>query len=128
MTNYQVRVDLYPATLRLTNESGEERTLDKVRIVMTLDHVFVFQDANPKPAIVFEDRLNSYTPPTPATRVRKASDLLNRYAEFETADGTIGTFQKMSGCGCGSRLKTASLQSIMPNDEIAQAASKNDHV
>ena len=126
MTNFQVRADVFPAVVYLTDtETGEETTIEKARVILTLDHLFVFQDAQPAPQIVFEDRLNSYTPPIPATRVRKPAELMKSYAEFET-ESASGKFQRSSGCGCGSRLKNASLTSIMPNGGIAQAASTKD--
>ena len=126
MTNYQIRADVFPATVHLTDpETGEETVLEKTRVILTLDHIFIYQDDNPAPKIVFEDRLNSYTPPIPATRVRKPAELLKRYAEFET-ESANGKFQRASGCGCGSRLKNASLASLMPNGGIAQAASTRD--
>ncbi len=125
MPSYQIRADIFPVNLELTKD-GEVTQYDKARIVLTLDHVYVFQDATPKPTVVFEDRLTSYTPPVPQTRVRKASQLLDRTAQFATEDGYTARFVKTGGCGCGSRLKTASLDSIMPNDSIAQAASSND--
>ena len=125
MPSYQIRADIFPVNLELTKD-GEVTQYDKARVVLTLDHVYVFQDATPKPAVVFEDRLTSYTPPVPQTRVRKASQLYDRTAQFSTEEGYDGKFIKTGGCGCGSRLKTASLDSIMPNDSIAQAASTND--
>ena len=125
MPNQQIRADIFPANLTLTKD-GEEIRHDKARIVLTLDHVYVFQDGTPKPYIVFEDRLTSYTPPVPATRVRKAAQLLDRTATFETEDGYEGRFLKTGGCGCGSRLKTASLASLMPNQSVPQAVSTKD--
>jgi hypothetical protein len=123
--SYQIRADIFPVNLELTKDD-EVIQYDKARVILTLDHVYVFQDATPKPTVVFEDRLTSYTPPVPQTRVRKASQLLDRTAQFSTEDGYNARFVKTGGCGCGSRLKTASLDSIMPNDSIAQAASSND--
>lgn len=127
MPSYQIRADIFPVNLELTKDDEVIR-YDKARIVLTLDHVYVFQDASPKPAVVFEDRLTSYTPPVAATRVRKATQLLDRTAQFATEDGYTAQFIKTGGCGCGSRLKTASLDSLMPNDSIAQAASTADSV
>lgn len=126
MTSYQVRADIFPANLLLTKSDGEEKTFDKVRIVITLDHVYVFQDDHPKPSIVFEDRLTSYTPPVRATRVRKATELLDRTAQFETEDGYSAKFLRTGGCGCGSRLKTAKLDSLLPDNTMTSAASTGD--
>ena len=126
MANYQIRSDVYPAAVTLTSEDGTETQYEKVRIIVTLDHVYVFRDAQPAPEIVFEDRLVSYTPPIPATRVRRAAQLLNRSATFETADEMSGEFIKMGGCGCGSRLKTISLTNLLPDSPIHQVMSSND--
>lgn len=125
MPNYQIRADIFPVNLTLVKD-GEETQFEKARVVLTLDHVYVFQDATPKPTVVFEDRLTSYSPPVPVTRVRKTSQLYDRTARFSTEEGYDAAFIKTGGCGCGSRLKTASLDSIMPNDSIAQAASTQD--
>lgn len=127
MTSYQIRADIFPVNLVMTKDEETVR-YDKARIILTLDHIYVFQDASPKPSVVFEDRLVSYTPPTPSTRVRKAYQLLDRSATFETEDGYEGTFLKTGGCGCGSRLKTASVSSLLPGDTTAQAASSKDSV
>lgn len=124
MTNLQVRADVFPATITITDTDGAITTYEKARVIATLDHIYVFQDAQPKPAIVFEDRLTSYTPPTPATRVRKAAQLLDRRALFET-DDYQGSFQRMNNCGCGSRLKNASLASLFP-ENLAAASSTED--
>lgn len=133
MTSYQVRVDLFPAIINITTPADgltepETTTYEKARVVLTLDHMFVYLDGQPKPELVFEDTLVSYTPPLPATRVRKASQLLDRSAQFETGDGYTGSFLRMSSCGCGSRLKNMSLQDLLPNQEVAQIASTHDSV
>lgn len=127
MANLQIRTDMFPALVRLIDpSSGEAVVHDKCRVILTLDHMYVFQDAGAKaPSRIFEDRLTSYTPPVPAPRVRKAFDLMDRSAKFETEDGFTGTFVRASGCGCGSRLKTATLQTLFP-DELAGAASTKD--
>lgn len=126
MTSYQIRADVFPTIVTITSSDGEVTTYDKTRIIITLDHVFVFRDAQPQPEIVFEDRLTSYTPPVPATRVRKATQLLNRTAFLETEDEYKLSFIKMGSCGCGSRLKTAQLSSLLPNNQIGQAVSTHD--
>lgn len=129
MANSQIRADIYPVLLHTTlNE--ETTTFDKARIVLTLDHVYVFQERPTGPALVFDDRLTSYTPPLPPTRVRKASQLYDRTARFETEDGYAGEFLKAGGCGCGSKLKNFPVMELIPdtNSSIAQAASTNDSV
>lgn len=123
----QIRADVFPVVITLTNEAeNDEITIEKARVIVTLDHVYIFQDANPTPAIVFEDRLTSYTPPIPATRVRRAADLQNNFATFETEDGFTAKFQRMSSCGCGSRLKRARIDDLLTNGSIPQAASTGD--
>lgn len=133
MTSYQVRVDVFPAVITLNPPPATEedpmpqaKTYEKARVVLTLDHMFVYLDGQPKPELVFEDSLVSYSPPLPATRVRKASQLLDRSAQFETGEGYTGSFVRMSACGCGSRLKNMSLQDLLPNQEVAQIASTQD--
>lgn len=127
MPNHQIRTDLYPVIVNVSKEGEPDQVFDKARIVITLDHVYIFQDDQPLPSIKFEDRLVSYTPPVPATRVRKASQLLDRRALFETEEGYSAYFMKHGGCGCGSRLKTISLSTILPDNPINQAASTNDN-
>jgi hypothetical protein len=127
VANHQIRTDMFPAVVNLIDpETGESSIHDKCRVILTLDAMYVFQDAGSStPTRIFEDRLVSYTPPTPATRVRKAYELLDRSAHFETADGYTGTFMRASGCGCGSRLKTSTLATLFP-DELAAASSTKD--
>lgn len=127
-TNYSLRADVFPASLTLTSPDGTEVIHNKVRIILTLDHVYVFRDASPNFETVFEDRLTTYTPPTPATRVRKAAELLDRSAKFTTEDGYSASFLRAGGCGCGSRLKTASLATLLPGTSQAQAGSISDAV
>lgn len=128
MPNLQVRADVFPATVRIieNDDADHPRVIDKARVVITLDHVYIFLDAVPEFETAFEDRLTSYTPPVRPTRVRHASQLNNRYATLETEDGYTITFQRMSSCGCGSRLKTASLTTLLPTAPIEQAVSSND--
>lgn len=126
MPNYQIRADIFPVNLTL-NKDGEETRYEKARIILTLDHVYVFQDATPTPEVVFEDRLTSYSPPVPVTRVRKTAQLYDRTARFETEDGYEAAFIKTGGCGCGSRLKTASIASLLPESN-SQVASTADSV
>lgn len=126
MANMQIRSDIYPSIFTATDADGNVQTYDKVRTVVTLDHVYVFQDANPHPTVVFEDRLTSYTPPIPSTRVRKASQLLDRKVQLETEEGFTGTIVKMSGCGCGSRMKTMTLDKLFQTNTVTTAVSTND--
>lgn len=126
MPNYQIRADVFPATVKIAQDGNEDRFVDKARVIITLDNVYIFLDGVPEFEKVFDDRLTSYTPPVKATRVRKAVDLLNRNAIIETEDGCTVTFQRMSSCGCGSRLKNARLETLLPTTAIGQAASKND--
>lgn len=131
MANSQVRADIYPVLLHTTLPDVEEvTTYDKARIILTLDHVYVYQDQPTGPQLVFDDRLTSYTPPLPPTRVRKAAQLLDRTAKFETEDGYTGSFVKSGGCGCGSRLKNFPQAQLLPDSKssISQAASTNDSV
>ncbi len=129
MPNTQTRADIYPTNLSITL-NDTVTTYEKARIILTLDHVYVFLDQPTGPAMVFNDRLTSYTPPLPPTRVRKAHQLYDRTARFETEDGYQGEFLKAGGCGCGSRLKNFPISELLPDSpsSIAQAASTNDSV
>lgn len=126
MANRQIRSDIYPSIFTATHEDGSTQTFEKVRTVTTLDHVYVFQDSNPHPKVVFEDRLTSYTPPVPATRVKKAAQLLDRKVSLQTEEGFTADIVKMSGCGCGSRLKTMTLDKLFGTDTLTTAVSTND--
>lgn len=128
MTNYSLRADIFPARITLMNPDGSETIHNKVRIILTLDHVYVFADGSPQFETVFEDRLTTYTPPTPATRVRKANELLDRSAKFTTEDGYSASFLRTGGCGCGSKLKTAPLSTLLPGTSQSQAGSTSDAV
>lgn len=127
MTSAAIRVDIFPTILHLTDPEGNTQTYEKVRMILTLDHVYAFQDG-PTITNLFDDRLTSYTPPIPATRVRKASELLERFAAFETEDGYTGKFLRMGGCGCGAKLKKMDSSELLPQAPLAQAASVNDSV
>lgn len=128
MTSYQVRADVFPCQITLKNveESSQPVVHSKVRVIVTLDHIFVFQDANPKPEIIFEGPLVSYTPPLPVTKITRAAATKDRSALFTTEEFE-GSFFKEVSCGCGSRLKTATISSLLPNNGIAQAASNHDN-
>lgn len=139
MSSRQIRLDLFPASISFSKEDAETQEFDKVRVVLTLDHIYVFSDQNAgAPKVVFSDTLVSYTPPIPLNRVRKASQLSDRSAHMETGEGFEGVLNRMSGCACGTRLKTLSIQTLMDaadkekgvenTSSIAQVVSKNDEV
>lgn len=129
MANQQVRVDVFPSILTLEDENGDQTMHSNVRVILTLDHIYVFKDETPKPVLVFEDRLESYTPPIAPTRVKRAADLANRKAIFISAEGTTGYFIGSGSCGCGSRLKSASAASLLPGESsLNQAASSKDSI
>ncbi len=124
MPNIQIRTDMFPAVVNVIDADGKSTIYDKARVILTLDHMYVFQDANPTPAVVFEDRLISYNPPISPTKAKTPEELYERFARFETEDFS-GTFMRASGCGCGSRLKTATLATLFP-EELAAAVSTKD--
>lgn len=119
----QLRADVFPVVFTVKNEAGEELQFEKARVILTLDHVYVFQEGQPDHTVVFDDRLTTYTPPVKATRVKKATELMNRQAVFESEDGYTGSFYRMSSCGCGSRLKNARVQDLLPQDNTATSAA-----
>lgn len=116
MPSTQVRTDVFPAILQLVTPDGTESRYDNCRVILTLDSAYVFTDGQPTPTRVFEDRLTSYTPPVPQVRARTVAQRMDRTANFETEDGYTATFMRGSGCGCGSRLKTAQLSVLFPED------------
>lgn len=116
-----VRLDLFPAELIADPDApdpADRRRVYPVRVVVTLDEVLVYRDASPRPELVFRDGLVSFSPPVPAHRQTKAqrADPSSTWAVATTDSGHALTFQRASGCGCGSRLKVLSLQALLQLD------------
>ena len=113
-----VRADVFPAELLVDPDAPnpeDRRRVYPVRVIVTLDEIFVFQDASPAPLLVFRDGLVSYSAPTPAHLVPKA-ERTTTPALFHIATSDTGhalSFKRASGCGCGSRLKVLSLQTLL---------------
>ena len=126
MPSTQIRADVLPSIVTVTADDGTVTTYEKARVIVTLDHAYVFMDGHPAPTTVFEDRMVSYTPPIPPTRVRKAAQLLDRHALLETDGGHTVKFSKQSNCGCGMRLKHMKISKLLPDNMIPQAASTHD--
>lgn len=118
----RVRADVFPASLVVAPASSPEpatttryplpddehgrRLVDKVRVLVTDTHVYVFQDSPQGPALIFSEEVTDYTPPIPlhTRRVRDAHKPTE--ATLTTSSGKTLAFSRSSGCGCGSRLKT----------------------
>lgn len=118
----RVRADVYPASLVVAPASSPEpasalrlpgpddphgrRRLDKVRVLVTDTHVYVFEDSSNGPQVIFSETFTDYTPPIPQHR-RRVRDAMNpSEATLTTQSGKTLAFSRQSGCGCGSRLKT----------------------
>lgn len=134
----RVRADVFPAVLTVSPPSAPtpatslsplpgapSRTLEKVRVIVTLDAVYVFQDASPGPALIFSERLADYTPPQkPPPRSSPAQlRALRREATLTTDSGKTLAFHRSDNCGCGSRLR-----GFDPFDSITTYASTGDSV
>lgn len=100
MASHRVRVDVFPAHVALS--TGE--VFDRVRIIVTLDTVFVFKDSSAGPVVAFSERLASYDPGNPPHRRTRSNPV--RPALVTTDSDTVITFNRTGGCGCGSRLKS----------------------
>lgn len=132
---HRIRADVFPAVLTVsppdapapadsTSLHPTQRRLDKVRVVVTLDAVYVFQDHHQGPQLIFSERLSSYTPPPPPSRAGRAlpnSRTPPRQATLQTDSGKTLAFYRDGHCGCGSRLK-----GFNPFDSITTYAAQGD--
>ncbi len=115
------RLDLWPAELITDPDApdpADRRRVYPVRVVVTLDEILVWEDGRP-PRLVFRDGLVSYSPAIPPHRATKEqrNDPSSMWAVATTDSGHALTFTRASGCGCGSRLKLLSLQSLLNQAE-----------
>ena len=130
-----IRADVFPAELLGNPDAPDpaDRTrVYPVRVVVTLDEVLVFKDAGRRPELVFRDRLVSYSPP-PGRRapLKDQKSGAARWAVLTTDSGHALSFARSSGCGCGSRLKAMSTQTLLAldaekGDPMPSAASTRD--
>lgn len=84
--------------------SDGSELLQSVRVIVTDDTAYIYQDSADGPVLVFRERLAEYTPP-PHPRTQRLSSP-PREASLTTDSGKTMSFRKSGGCGCGSRLKT----------------------
>lgn len=117
MSTTAIRRDVWPAELHIDPDAPDpqhRRLVYPVRVVVTLDEVFVFADGAP-PTLQFRDRLQSYSAPIPPQRATKQQlrEGLDVRHIATTESGHVLVFTKASGCGCGSRLKVLSLGSLL---------------
>lgn len=131
----RVRADVFPAVLTVAPPDASPasslspvspapaRTLEKVRVIVTLDAVYVFQDASGGPQLIFSERLAEYTPPPalPPRATPQQVRALRREATLTTDSGKTLAFHRSDNCGCGSRLK-----GFDPFDSITQYSSTKD--
>lgn len=125
MPSSQIRTDTFPANVTVTSTSGYTATHHKVRVILTLDHLYIFKDASPAPVLILDEPLVSYTPPPPTTKHSLNKSPAYKTAQAETDSHTI-SFYKDPGCGCGSRLKSMSAQQLLPSNTAASASSIKD--
>lgn len=121
-TPVRVRSDIFPAVLVVAPASSPipatilsyppaddphgRKLLDKVRVLVTDTHVYVFQDSSQGPALIFSESYSSHTPATPLHRRRVREASAPAEATLTTSSGKSLAFARQGGCGCGSRLKT----------------------
>jgi hypothetical protein len=118
----RVRADIFPAVLVVApatsshpatilsypqpDDPDGRRLLDKVRVLVTDTHVYVFQDSSQGPQVIFSEPLDTYTPATPLHQRRTRDASKPSEALATTQSGKSLAFARQGGCGCGSRLKT----------------------
>lgn len=133
-----LRADVFPSTVTITNASGEKRVIDKVRVLVSMDSIYIFNDQSlltSPVAPIYEAQLESYTPPISPLKLRGAKALRAASSPARTATAVTDEdpenqetieFTRMSSCGCGSRLKSTPLTTLFPDAAPAGLASKND--
>lgn len=89
MPNY-IRLDMFPATV--TRADGTEIT--PVRVVVTDEELYVFQDSNPRPIEVLIAPIYDYRTLS-RTHYRVVTDEDREQIEIT----------KRAGCGCGNKLR-----------------------
>lgn len=88
------RLDLAPATVTLTVAGGDRQVLEKLRVIVTADKVYLFRDARPAPTLWYEARIESF-------------DGRNTTGyQLVTANGDVLQLKRGGGCLCGSQLKS----------------------
>lgn len=133
----RARSDMFPAELVIDPDAPDPQDVRRVypvRVIVTADEVVVFEDASPRPRIVFRDGLVSFSAPPPPHTLTRAERLANPLSEFTivtTDSGHVLSYRRASGCGCGSRLKVLSLQALLstpssePSPGVAVASEKD---
>lgn len=136
---HRVRADVFPAILTVSPADSpqpadsttplsqlhpDSRRIERVRVVVTQDAVYVFQDHHSGPRLIFSERLASYAPPprpSPPPRGQTLSRTPPRQATLQTDSGKTLAFYRDGSCGCGSRLK-----GFNPFDSITSYSSTSD--
>lgn len=115
----RLRADVFPARVVFHRSGSEPEVYEKVRVVVTVDALFVFKDSAQGPTLSFFERLAKYDPGVPTHRRTRARPA--RPALATTNSGIEVTFSRLGSCGCGSRLR-----SFDPFSQIPMAASTKD--
>lgn len=118
----RVRADVFPAILVVApadsphpatilsypqpDDPHGRRLLDKVRVLVAEDTVYVFADSSAGPQLIFSESLQDYTAPVPLHRRRTRDASKPSEALAVTGSGKSLAWARQGGCGCGSRLKT----------------------
>lgn len=115
----RIRADVFPATVTVAPPDPDSpsastlthplppthRRLEKVRVVVTLDQVLIFEDSSQGPQLIFSERLQDYTPPPKRGQTIRTMHA-PREATLLTDSGKTLAFSRSAGCGCGSQLKS----------------------
>jgi hypothetical protein len=113
----RLRADVFPAVVvvapagsstpatSLSRLPEDHRKVEKVRIVVTLEEVLIFQDSSKGPELIFSEPLLDYTPPPKRPSTIRTMHT-PREATLQTESGKTLAFHRSTGCGCGSRLKS----------------------
>jgi len=117
-SSLRVRADVFPAHVTLT-QGDDVQVMEKVRLIVTQDTVFIYKDSSTGPTLAYQERLQSYDPGVPVHRRTRSNPM--RLASVTTDSGTNISFGRMGSCGCGSRLKA-----FDPFAQITSAASTKD--
>lgn len=90
------RVDIVPAVLKVTSPDGAEAQYDTVRVIVTLDTIYVWREnfQGSDPDLFIQEKIADF-------------DGGNTRGYTATGDdGMVYFFRRAAGCACGSRIRS----------------------
>lgn len=94
MAYIELRLDLFPALIRINPDTDQERVLRETRLFVGLDEIWIWQWAsNGTVELVLNERYETLTG-------RRTTGWT-----AELGDGSTIWFQRAPGCGCGNPLR-----------------------